>query len=98
LESRSSPEFLVLGREFIHETKVTPLKAHDASADAIADRMSRVVRARGISMAQLALAWVLHQVTHVMAIPGMKLTAHLADNLAAAKAHLSEDDLAQLVS
>jgi aryl-alcohol dehydrogenase-like predicted oxidoreductase len=36
----------------------------------------------GVTPAQVALAWVLAQAPHIVAIPGMKTRAHLRDNLA----------------
>lgn len=38
---------------------------------------------KGASAAQVAIAWVLAQGTHIHVIPGMKTRAHLRDNLAA---------------
>jgi aryl-alcohol dehydrogenase-like predicted oxidoreductase len=60
---------------------------------ALVDRVSEVARARGSSPAQLALAWVLAQGPHVVPIPGTKRRANLEENVAAAKLHLSSDDL-----
>lgn len=51
---------------------------------------------RGITPAQLALAWVLSRGEHVMAIPGTTKIAHLRDNLGAADLALDADTLAQL--
>jgi aryl-alcohol dehydrogenase-like predicted oxidoreductase len=48
---------------------------------------------KGCTPAQLALAWVLAQGEHIIAIPGMKTRAHLADNLGALNVALSREEL-----
>ncbi|MGW5001443.1 aldo/keto reductase [Streptomyces hydrogenans] len=55
-------------------------------------------RARGVSAAQVRLAWTLHRGAHVLAIPGTGDVDHLAENVAAGSLRLSEDELADLAS
>ncbi|MEV4802448.1 aldo/keto reductase [Nonomuraea sp. NPDC049421] len=50
----------------------------------------------GITPAQLALAWLLHQDEHVVPIPGSRTRAHIEENLAAADLILHEDTLARI--
>ncbi|WP_406315496.1 aldo/keto reductase [Streptosporangium sp. NBC_01639] len=50
----------------------------------------------GITPAQLALAWLLHQDEHVVAIPGSRTPAHIEENLAAADLTLHPDTLARV--
>jgi aryl-alcohol dehydrogenase-like predicted oxidoreductase len=50
----------------------------------------------GITPAQLALAWLLHQDEHVVAIPGSRTRAHIEENLAAAELTLHADTLARV--
>ena len=50
----------------------------------------------GISPAQLALAWLLHQGSDVVPIPGTRTPAHLDDNLAAAGVELDSATLARI--
>jgi aryl-alcohol dehydrogenase-like predicted oxidoreductase len=45
----------------------------------------------GCSMAQLALAWVLAQGEHVVALPGTTRLSHLEEDLGAAAVSLSPD-------
>lgn len=52
--------------------------------------------ALGITPAQLALAWLLHQGEHVVAIPGSRSPAHIAENAAAAGFVLHPDTLARV--
>ena len=50
----------------------------------------------GHTPAQLALAWVLHQGEHIVAIPGSTQVAHVQDNALAASINLDAQTLAQL--
>lgn len=58
-------------------------------------RLQAVASARGISAAQLALAWALRQ-PDVIAIPKAVQPAHLLDNLAAASIELSAAELSEV--
>ena len=51
---------------------------------------------RGVTPAQLALAWVVSRGEHVLAIPGTTKIAHLRDNLGAADVVLDAATVAQL--
>ena len=66
-------------------------KAYD-----IIDVMKQLGDARGVSVAQIALAWLLHQKHVTSVIIGAKNEDQLADNLAATSVELSGDDLAKL--
>ncbi|MFB9876615.1 aldo/keto reductase [Planobispora siamensis] len=50
----------------------------------------------GITPAQLALAWLLHQDEHVVAIPGSRTPDHIRENAAAAGFALHGDTLARI--
>lgn len=52
--------------------------------------------AHGVSPAQIALAWLLHQGDDIVPIPGSKRRVTLEDSMAAADVRLSTDDLAKL--
>jgi len=52
--------------------------------------------ARGLSNAQVALAWLLNKQPHVIPIPGTRRIAYLESNVAAAQVALSADELAEL--
>ncbi|MEV0384351.1 aldo/keto reductase [Nonomuraea sp. NPDC050643] len=57
----------------------------------------RALAARlGITPAQLALAWLLHQDEHVVTIPGSRTPAHIEENLTAADLTLHADTLARI--
>jgi aryl-alcohol dehydrogenase-like predicted oxidoreductase len=60
------------------------------------DAMRPIAKARGVSVAQIALAWLLHQPQVTSVIVGAKRPEQLADNLAAAQVSLSARELQQL--
>ena len=62
----------------------------------IIDVMKEMADARGVSVAQIALSWLLHQKHVTSVIIGAKTEAQLADNIAATTVELSSDDLAKL--
>ncbi|MFE9490112.1 aldo/keto reductase [Streptomyces sp. NPDC006641] len=57
-----------------------------------------VACAHGVSVAQVRLAWTLQQGSHVLAIPGTGDPDHLAQNMAAGRLRLSEEEMACLAS
>ncbi len=65
-------------------------------AHACIDGMRKIADARGVSVAQVALAWLLHQSQVTSVIVGAKKPEQLADNIAATGVALSPDDLATL--
>lgn len=56
----------------------------------------RLAEARGVSVAQLRLAWTLGRGAHVLAIPGTGNPAHLVENIAAGALRLTPDEMALL--
>jgi aryl-alcohol dehydrogenase-like predicted oxidoreductase len=60
------------------------------------DAMRPMAAARGVSVAQIALAWLLHQPQVTSVIIGAKRPEQLAENLAAAQVRLTADELAAL--
>ena len=56
----------------------------------------QLAREAGCTPAQLALAWLLHQGTDILPIPGTTRIDHLRENLGAANVTLSDDLLARL--
>ena len=67
----------------------------DRAYDCI-DAMRPIAQAHGVSVAQIALAWLLHQPQVTSVIVGAKRPDQLADNLAATQVALSTDELEQL--
>ena len=60
------------------------------------DAVLAVAAARGVTPAQVRLAWTLQQGPHVLAIPGTGNPDHLAANVAAAGLRLSPGEMARL--
>lgn len=67
----------------------------DRAYDCI-DAMRPIAQAHGVSVAQIALAWLLHQPQVTSVIIGAKRPEQLADNLAATQVALTAGELAQL--
>ena len=72
------------------------------SADAVAqnqrvvDAVRAVAERRGVTPAQIALAWVLSRGEHVLAIPGTQRRKYLEENVAAAAITLTPAELTEL--
>ena len=66
-------------------------RAHDCI-----DAMRPMAQERDVSVAQIALAWLLHQPQVTSVIVGAKRPEQLADNLAATKVTLNVDEMAKL--
>ncbi|MEO3997127.1 aldo/keto reductase [Mesorhizobium sp. CAU 1732] len=62
---------------------------------AVAD-LQAFAATKGVSAAQLALGWVLHQGDFIVPIPGSRKIANLEQNVAVASIALSADDLARI--
>ncbi|GAB3636316.1 aldo/keto reductase [Hymenobacter arcticus] len=60
------------------------------------DKMAELAQQRGVSVAQLNLAWLLHKSPMLLPIPGTSSLAHLHENLQAAAIELSAEDMAFL--
>lgn len=56
----------------------------------LAERVRRIADARGVSSAEIALAWVLAQGDQIIPIPGTRSQTHLRSNAAAANLDLTE--------
>ena len=65
-------------------------------ADLVIDAMRPIAEAKGVSVAQIALGWLLHQPQVTSVIVGAKRPDQLADNLAATKVTFSADELTRL--
>jgi aryl-alcohol dehydrogenase-like predicted oxidoreductase len=60
------------------------------------EAMRPIASAHGVSVARIALAWLLHQPAVASVIVGAKTKEQLADNIAATDVRLSEDELKSL--
>jgi aryl-alcohol dehydrogenase-like predicted oxidoreductase len=58
--------------------------------------MRPMAESRGVSVAQVALAWLLHQPQVTSVIVGAKKPEQLADNIGATQVQLSSEDLQKI--
>lgn len=63
---------------------------------ALVGKLKELAVAKGVTTAQLALAWVLAQGKDVVAIPGTKRRTYLEQNVAAHDIELTQNDLAEI--
>jgi aryl-alcohol dehydrogenase-like predicted oxidoreductase len=68
---------------------------YDANVKA-AEVVREMAASKGVTAAQLALAWLLHQGQDVVPIPGTKRRTRLEENLAATEVRLTDSELAEL--
>jgi pyridoxine 4-dehydrogenase len=60
------------------------------------NRMQELAAAKGVTVAQLNIAWLLHQSDWILPIPGTTSIQHLEENVQAADILLSEEEVAFL--
>jgi len=65
---------------------------------ALAAKVAEIAEEKGVTPAQLALAWVLAQGEDLVPIPGTKRRKYLEENAAAADVELTEDDLVRIAA
>jgi aryl-alcohol dehydrogenase-like predicted oxidoreductase len=63
---------------------------------AIVARVKELAEAKGVTPAQLALAWVMARGDDIVPIPGTKRVSYLEENVAATRIELTGDDMLQL--
>lgn len=64
----------------------------------LVERIAELARGKGISPAQLALAWVLSQGDDIVPIPGTKRRKYLDENIAAGSVVISAAELAEIAA
>jgi aryl-alcohol dehydrogenase-like predicted oxidoreductase len=62
----------------------------------LAAKVAELAEEKGVTPAQLAIAWVLAQGEDIVPIPGTKRRTYLEDNAGAADVELTDDDLARI--
>src|SRR5215217_7524209 len=62
----------------------------------VVKEIEKIAKRKGVTPAQLAIAWLLHQGDDVVPIPGSRSIAHLEENTAAADVELTRDELARI--
>lgn len=69
-----------------------------AANQALVDMIGRIAQEKGVTPAQIALAWLLAQRPWIVPIPGTTKLHRLEENLGAADVELSEEDQRQLAA
>lgn len=64
----------------------------------IVDRLAALAAGKGVTVSQLALAWILAQRDFIVPIPGTRNPDRVAQNIAAADIELTADDLARIAA
>jgi aryl-alcohol dehydrogenase-like predicted oxidoreductase len=67
----------------------------DRAYDCI-EAMTQMAEAKGVTVAQIAIAWLLHRPVVTSVIVGAKRVDQLDDNIAATQVKLNDDELAAL--
>jgi len=81
----------------VRRTRFPRFSAANLEANvALVSAVAGIARTKGVTPAQLALAWVLHRGDGTVPIPGTKHAARLEENAAAAAIHLDPDDMRRL--
>lgn len=70
-----------------------PLGAGDVGSESAPEQ---IASRHGVTVVQIALAWLLHKSPNVLPIPGTSSVQHLEENVAAAEIELADEDLAQI--
>lgn len=78
-------------------TTLPRFSAENMAANAsLVKLLEQMAQEKGITAAQLALAWVLHRGKFIVPIPGARKIPHLEQNIAATEITLTEDEVAML--
>ena len=93
-ETRGGEEVLDLCEQ--HGIPLVPFFSLVHGLPKAGDKLAELASQRGVSVAQLNLAWLLHKSPVLLPIPGTSSLAHLRENLAAADIQLSAEEMAYL--
>jgi pyridoxine 4-dehydrogenase len=91
-ETRGGEEVLALCEQ--HGIPLIPFFSLVHGLPNAGDKLTTLAKQRGVSEAQLNIAWLLHKSPMLLPIPGTSSLAHLRENLAAADIKLSAEDMA----
>jgi aryl-alcohol dehydrogenase-like predicted oxidoreductase len=93
-ETRGGEEVLALCEQ--HGIPLVPFFSLVHGLPNAGNKLAELARQKGVSEAQLNIAWLLHKSPLLLPIPGTSSLAHLSENLAAAAIELSAEDMAYL--
>jgi len=89
------PDPTVLRPQDIRRTMPRFMEPNFTANQALLGDFAALAHDAGASMAQLALAWLLHKAPHIIALPGTTSLEHLADDVGASGLSVSADILAR---
>jgi pyridoxine 4-dehydrogenase len=93
-ETRGGEEVLALCEQ--HGIPLVPFFSLVHGLPNAGNKLTELARQKGVTEAQLNIAWLLHRSPLLLPIPGTSSLAHLRENLAAAAIELSAEDMAYL--
>jgi aryl-alcohol dehydrogenase-like predicted oxidoreductase len=93
-ETRGGEEVLALCEQ--HGIPLVPFFSLVHGLPNAGNKLTELARQKGVSEAQLNIAWLLHRSPLLLPIPGTSSLEHLRENLAAAAIELSAEDMAYL--
>ena len=100
IADRSSADVLAVcereGLAFIPWAPIASGSSDKLEGSASSKALDALAQARGVSVFQAAIAWLLAKSAAMLPIPGTSSVAHLEDNIAAARLKLSASELAAL--
>jgi pyridoxine 4-dehydrogenase len=76
-----------------HQIPFIPFFSLQTSLPTEQNKMKEVADAKGVTVAQLNIAWLLHQSAWILPIPGTTSIQHLEENIKAADISLSKEEL-----
>ena len=76
-----------------HQIVFIPFFSLETSLSTAQDKMKKLAEQKGLSVAQLNIAWILHQSDWILPIPGTTSVEHLEENIKAASIELSAEEL-----
>ena len=79
-------------RQWVPQLKKENMEANKP----LLELLSRISSAKGITNAQLSLAWMLHKYPNVVPIPGSKNKERILENLGASQVELTDSEFASL--
>lgn len=81
-----------------HQIPFIPFFSLQTSLPTGQNKMKELAARKGVSVAQLNIAWLLHQSAYILPIPGTTSIQHLEENIKAADISLSKEELDYLDS
>lgn len=76
-----------------HQIPFIPFFSLQTSLPSEQHKMKEVAEAKGVTVAQINIAWLLHQSDRILPIPGTTSIKHLEENIKAADISLSKEEI-----